>query len=125
MRKSLFVRYFAICAAVVIIAFTLLGVIMMLVAAQYFKSEKYDLLKNNAVSAAVLTAGYCRYDPLAKTVELDVPAIQRSYTILARAIDARLLLVDGTGKVNLENAGQFENEKFSVETVFNSAENSV
>ena len=121
MRKSLFVRYFAICAAVVIIAFTLLGVIMMLVAAQYFKSEKYDLLKNNAVSAAVLTAGNCRYDPLAKTVELDVPAIQRSYTILARAIDARLLLVDGTGKVNLENAGQFENEKFSVETVFNSA----
>ena len=45
MRKSLFTKYFSICSAVVIISLTLLGIIMMLVAAQYFKSEKYDLLK--------------------------------------------------------------------------------
>ena len=55
MHKSLFTKYFAICAAVIIISLTLLGAIMMLVAAQYFKTEKYDMLKQNTENAVTLT----------------------------------------------------------------------
>lgn len=97
MRKSLFTRYFAICAAVVIISLTLLGAIMMLVAAQYFKTEKYDMLKKNTQSAVAFTL--LNYDVSGSDVTL-YSGVFRTYSILASAIDSQLFLVDAQGRVN-------------------------
>ena len=100
MRKSLFTKYFAICSTVVIISLTLLGAIMMVVAGQYFKTEKYTLLKNNTTSAVTFTVDNCVYDSDSKTATID-PAVQNTYALLASAIDAQLILVESNGKANL------------------------
>lgn len=106
MRKSLFTKYFSICSAVVIISLTLLGIIMMLVAAQYFKSEKYDLLKKNTTSAVTFTVNNCTYDSSTGVITIqNAIAVQNTYTILANAIDAQLILVDGSGKANMMAGG--------------------
>ncbi|MGI5895915.1 MAG: sensor histidine kinase [Oscillospiraceae bacterium] len=96
MHKSLFTKYFAICAAVIIISLTLLGAIMMLVAAQYFKTEKYDMLKQNTENAVTLTLE--NYTITDNQVTLQ-SSVYRTYAILANAIDAQLFLVDASGKV--------------------------
>ncbi len=53
MQKSLFTKYFTVCllhhpAS----ASPSSGVVLMVFASQYFKKDKYDLLENNARSAA-------------------------------------------------------------------------
>lgn len=100
MRKSLFTKYFAICAAVVIISLTLLGAIMMLVAAQYFKDEKYDLLKSNTTSAAEFTIKSSAYNSGTGTVVIN-SNVQNTYGLLARAIDSQIILVNTSGRVNV------------------------
>lgn len=99
MRKSLFTKYFAICSAVIIISLTLLGAIMMLVAAQYFKTDKYDLLKKNTTSAVAFTLNNSTYDDETATVRI-ASSVQNTYRILAGAIDAQIILVDSAGNAN-------------------------
>ena len=112
MRKSLFTKYFAICAAVVIISLTLLGAIMMLVAAQYFKTEKYDLLKKNTSVAVEITVESSVYSDSANKVTID-PAVSNTYTVLANAIDAQLILVENSGRPNMMVGGvQDKNNDF-------------
>lgn len=105
MNKSLFTKYFVTCSAVVLISLALMGAIMMLVASQYFGTEKHDLLKGNTTDAVELTVENCEYQVNATTGEKEIMinslAIQRYYGILAKAIDAQLVLVDGAGKAEI------------------------
>ncbi len=49
--KSIFFKYFIICAAVILISFICLGAVLLLVSSQYFTGEKRDLLQTNATAA--------------------------------------------------------------------------
>lgn len=50
--KSIFFKYFIICAAVILISFICLGAVLLLVSSQYFAGEKRDLLITNVSNAA-------------------------------------------------------------------------
>jgi len=99
MRKSLFIKYFSICAAVIIISLTLLGAIMMLMAAQYFKTDKYELLKSNVTGAVEFTVENCDYDEEKNSVLIGAP-VRNTYGLLANAINAQLLLIQTDGQAN-------------------------
>lgn len=50
--KSIFFKYFIICAAVILISFICLGAVLLLVSSQYFVGEKRDILISNVTDAA-------------------------------------------------------------------------
>ena len=50
--KSIFIKYFMICSAVILISFICLGAVLLLVSSRYFLQEKKDLLKKNVESAS-------------------------------------------------------------------------
>ncbi len=49
--KSIFFKYFIICAAVILVSFVCLGAVLLLVSSQYFIAEKRDLLESNVSDA--------------------------------------------------------------------------
>lgn len=49
--KSIFFKYFIICAAVILVSFVCLGAVLLLVSSQYFVGEKRDLLQTNVSDA--------------------------------------------------------------------------
>ena len=52
MKNSLFVKYLSISLLVVFISFLILGIMLVFFVAQYSKTEKQNLLTENAVSIA-------------------------------------------------------------------------
>lgn len=55
MQKSIFTKYFTVCATMIIISITILGAIFLMFVSRYFKEDKYELLKANAQRAAAIT----------------------------------------------------------------------
>ena len=55
MKKSIFAKYFTMCATFVLVSITFLGAVLMIFASQYFKDEKYRLLQANAEKALAAT----------------------------------------------------------------------
>ncbi|MBQ7187656.1 MAG: HAMP domain-containing histidine kinase [Ruminococcus sp.] len=51
-RKSIFLKYFVIYSAVILISFICLGAVLLLVSSRYFLQEKKDLLDRNTLTAA-------------------------------------------------------------------------
>lgn len=98
MQKSLFTKYFAICVAVILVALTVLGSILLLISAQYFRSEKYDLLKKTTQNAVDYTIS--NYRTQDNQVILDADIIN-SYRILGRSIEAQVFLVNNSGQTLL------------------------
>lgn len=53
--KSIFFKYFIICAAVILVSFVCLGAVLLLVSSQYFVGEKRDLIQTNVSDACIET----------------------------------------------------------------------
>ena len=68
---------------------------MLIVAAQYFKDEKYDLLRINTEQAAAFTVNNFESND---SQYLNYNVVHTTYTILSNAIDADLFFVDVNGK---------------------------
>lgn len=51
--KSIFFKYFIICAAVILVSFVCLGAVLLLVSSQYFVGEKRDLILTNVSDACI------------------------------------------------------------------------
>lgn len=51
--KSIFFKYFIICAAVILVSFVCLGAVLLLVSSQYFVGEKRDLISSNVSDACI------------------------------------------------------------------------
>ncbi|MBQ4095113.1 MAG: HAMP domain-containing histidine kinase [Oscillospiraceae bacterium] len=51
--KSIFFKYFIICAAVILVSFVCLGAVLLLVSSQYFVGEKRDLIMANVSDACI------------------------------------------------------------------------
>lgn len=51
--KSIFFKYFIICAAVILVSFVCLGAVLLLVSSQYFVGEKRDLIMTNVSDARI------------------------------------------------------------------------
>lgn len=101
MQKSLFSKYFSVCATLVIVCVTILGAIFLVFASQYFKNDKYQLLNSNADRAVRLIdesyneSGHFTHEQMADFLR------ELSYTI-----DSTLLIADQNGQVIFCTDGQ-------------------
>lgn len=51
MQKSIFKKYFSICASLILVSILILGIAFMIFSARYFKEDKYAVLEQNADKA--------------------------------------------------------------------------
>ena len=47
MQKSLFSKFFTVCLSIILASISILGVVLLVFASQYFKNDKFDLLSRN------------------------------------------------------------------------------
>lgn len=52
MQKSIFSKYFTVCATLIIASITVLGAVFLIFASQYFKTDRLNLMRRNAEHAA-------------------------------------------------------------------------
>lgn len=95
MQKNLFTKYFTVCCSIILAGITILGVIFMLFASQYFRQDKYKLLSRNLKQAATVTIADYKYSGFQS---LDKDTILNIYYVLGNAIDADIYLSDLNGK---------------------------
>lgn len=90
MQRSIFSKYFAVCAALIIVSIVVLGAVFLTFASQYLKSDKLDLMKRNADRASQLIREYWddKSDPARLQVYLHT---------MADTIDADLFVTDRFG----------------------------
>lgn len=95
MRKSLFRKYFSVCASLIVLALTFLGVVFLIFASQYFQEDRFALLEKNASYALAATQNYCVKADGAYQISASLIDV---YTPLAKAMDADIYLtnMDGT-----------------------------
>ncbi len=95
MQKSVFTRYFSVCAIIILMCITVLGGLFLIFASQNFRNEKLDLLYKNASHAAEITMENYQindYQYISQT------AILQGYEMMGNAIDAEIFLTDLNGK---------------------------
>lgn len=93
MHKSIFIKYFSVCAALVIASVVILGAIFLSFASQYFKEDKYELLQDNVVRAADVVESY--YD---QSSPLSWSQTSSFLQILGQTIGANLFITDIQGE---------------------------
>lgn len=91
MQKSIFGKYFSLCASLVIASVLVLGAVFMIFASQYFKNDKYRLLQSNAERAAGIVEHYYS-DGLSSDVYYE--DVMR---VLAATVEANFFLTDTQG----------------------------
>ena len=93
MQKSLFAKYFSVCATLVIVSITILGAVFLTFASQYFKNDKYKLLQSNTERTVGMVQQY--YEG---TVGFDANMLKSYMEALSQTIDSTLFLTDANGK---------------------------
>ena len=94
MQKSIFMKYFSVCASLVIASITVLGALFLIFASQYFKNDKYRLLEGNA--SRISEELRQRYESHQLQV-LDDEFIQEYLHAVAQTVDATFFITDRTG----------------------------
>lgn len=95
MQKSIFAKYFSVCAAIIIISISILGAVLLAFASQYFRNEKYDLLTSNVTLAAKFAKENTRYNSITGVYEVSgLPY----FNMLGTATEADIFLVDANGQ---------------------------
>ena len=92
MRKSVFAKYFLICATFVLVSITFLGAVLLIFASQYFKDEKYELLEKNAQKALAVT-----YEDYKEDLGVSPSLLLPVYRLLAQTSDSEFFLTDANG----------------------------
>ncbi len=91
-------KYFSVCCSIILISMVFVGVILMVLANRYFKTDKYTLLSQNVKQAASVTmANYASHDY--RYVSSDV--LEPIFSVLGTAIEADIYLIDNNSKVLL------------------------
>lgn len=94
-RKSLFSRYFTMCLMIIMSSMLVLGLVLLLLSTQYFKTDRLQILERNAREAASITA---EVYAMSAGQYLDVRTVQSNFQILAEAFEADIFFVDASGK---------------------------
>jgi len=99
---SLFGKYFRYTALVLFLSLTFLGVALMVLATQYFKEDKYELLSNNVNQAmGVTVANYKRNNYLF----VNSDTLTQVYEILGSTLESNIFLVNNDGQTLLCSEG--------------------
>ena len=100
MQKSIFSKYFRVCAVTVLSSIVVLGTLFMLFAAQYFSKEKISLLTN----CTTVARGYV-LERVDSRLLLDRDALAPTLTALSESNDTTIFLTDINGKTLLCTEG--------------------
>ncbi len=92
MKKSVFAKYFLVCATFVLVSITFLGAVLLIFASQYFKDEKYELLEANAKKALTVT-----YEDYQENQDISPSVLLPIYRLLAQTSDSEFFLTDAGG----------------------------
>lgn len=92
MQKTIFTKYFTMCATLIIVSITILGALFMAFASQYFKEDKYKLLRTNIERAAAATQ-----EQFANPTNETTIRLVSLYGAIAQTIDATIFLTDDLG----------------------------
>jgi len=96
LQRSLFTKYFSLCATLVIVSITVLGTVFLIFASQYFKNDKYQRLGMNVTRAASIITEYQEASPL-WTAEQEQTYFKNSFHALSEATDATIFITDLRG----------------------------
>lgn len=98
MQKSIFQKYFGVCAALLICVLVILGGVLLAFAANYFRDERYQMLTENAERAAkVIVRDYQRNGDGTVSVSVVTP----TFSVLGEAIDADFFFVHLNGRCEI------------------------
>ena len=97
-KQSLFSRYFRLCITIILSSVIVLGLMLLLLSAQYFKQENLDSLQQKASQAAlILEKNYESND----RQYIDSLTARDALSILSTASEADFFLVDPSGRTLL------------------------
>ena len=102
MFKSIFTKYFTVMSLIIVISFVAMGGMQMLFSTQYWVEEKENLLEENTLSLAKMTAQHTvqdENDPNQYNIMGD--RLSPYLSMMADAIDATVLVVGNDGSVIL------------------------
>lgn len=105
MQKSIFKRYLAMTMAIVVVSFVMLGSVMMLFFARYWRSEKKDLLTQNASAISNIAGSF-----LQREDALPAGVMQGFLKSFSGSIDADIYITDLEGNILL---GDYANSHLS------------
>lgn len=97
MQKSIFSKYFRICASVVIASIVVLGSLFMPFAAKYFTTEKMTLLQKSASVARRIVLENYQMNAAGTTVMLDSVNIRNGFQMFAESSNAVIYFTDAAG----------------------------
>lgn len=92
MQKSIFSKYFTVCAALIIMSIVILGAVFLIFASQYFKTDKLGLMRRNAEYAAQLAEEQWESSG---TVDTDI--LRLYLETMSDTIDADFFITDKHG----------------------------
>lgn len=101
MQRSIFSKYFSVVIAVVLAAMVFLGVIMLVVASQYFEDERRQTLTRTTEVATASTVDYIERG------RQDGDLYYSLYTIMTSAMDVDITLLDNNGTPRVSTNSQF------------------
>lgn len=99
MRKSILFKYYAACMLTILMSFLVLGSILVVLSVNYSNSEKKQLYFDDANNVAQMTVYLTEGQGL--TVESRQKSMSNFLTILSRASNADILIVDNDGNGQL------------------------
>lgn len=95
-NKTLFSKIFKISASLILASTTILGVVILFLASNYFRVDKFDLL-SRTVAAAVQQTKVQNLNPLTGSVNIDIAQTKEGYIAFSNAVNAQISLVDLNG----------------------------
>ena len=111
MKKKIFRQYFLIFMSLALIIAVIFSSLFFFLLTKYFKSEKYQLLYNNAVNARNIVVE--NYNGNMKMF-LNVEYIMARYNVINSSIDADVFLTNSKGEIEIYQNNKFYNKKFTV-----------
>lgn len=96
MQKSIFTKYFTVCATLIIVSITILGMLFMIFASQYFKDDKYELLHSNVSRTTIMAK-----EAINENTPQAYGDLRSMYTAIAQTIGADVFITDSNGKTVL------------------------
>lgn len=100
--KSIFTKYFTVMSLIIVISFAAMGLMQMLFSTQYWVEEKRNLLEENTLTLAEMTAQHTVQDESnANQYNILGTRLSPYLSMMADAIDATVLVVDNDGEVVL------------------------
>lgn len=95
-QKSIFSKYFGVCAGLILVSFIVLGGVFLVFASRYFQNDKYKLLNKNAQRASELLQTYYEDGELGET---DIKIMQGVFGAMSESVNAQIFVTDVNGKV--------------------------